>query len=139
MVVATPLKSRPQSVLFVERDDDNRTMYVEYLRGRGLTIVTADTTDEGLAKAADAALVITGIEVPGSFNGIDLVSRLRASSSTQAMPIVVLTAYVFDQDKKRALAAGCDRFLPLPCLPNQLENEIRQLLKLPRRRTRRSH
>jgi CheY-like chemotaxis protein len=119
---------RPSSVLLIERDDDNRAMYAEYLRFRGLTLSTADTTDDGLVRSASADFIVTGIRVPGSFDGFELIRRLREFSSKT--PIIVLTACAFETDRRRAFGAGCDRFLSMPCLPDQLEREIRRLWAL---------
>jgi two-component system cell cycle response regulator DivK len=106
------------SILLIDADDDSRIMYAEYLRSRGMTVVVAEATDDALLKSA------------GSFDGIELVRRIRVSHRTARSPIIVLTACAFEPDQQRALAAGCDRFLPKPCLPEQLEDEIRKLLAL---------
>jgi two-component system, cell cycle response regulator DivK len=117
-------------VLLIDADDDNRSMYAEYLRSRGLTVVTATASDEGLSKSSAADVIVTGIRLAGTFDGVELVRRIRVSARTAHSPIIVLTACAFEPDQQRALAAGCDRFLPKPCLPEQLESEIRRLLAL---------
>jgi CheY-like chemotaxis protein len=118
------------SILLIDADDDSRIMYAEYLRSRGMTVVVAEATDEALLKSAAADVIVTGIRLTGSFDGIELVRRIRVSHRTARSPIIVLTACAFEPDQQRALAAGCDRFLPKPCLPEQLEDEIRKLLAL---------
>lgn len=119
---------RPPSVLLVESDDDSRDMYVEYLRTRGFTPAVAVTTDDGLISATQADVIVTGIRVRGTFDGVELVRRLRQSKRTKNAPIIVLTACAFESDQKRALAAGCDVFLPKPCLPDLLADEIKRVL-----------
>jgi len=130
------------SILLIDPDIDNRLMYAEYLRARGMTVVTAMATDEAWANVATADVIVTGIRVAGTFDGIELVRRLRASRQTARVPIIVLTACAFEPDQQRALSAGCDRFLAKPCLPEQLEREIRNLLavrRLPAPRTARAN
>jgi CheY-like chemotaxis protein len=112
------------TVLLVESDDDNREMYAECLRRYGFTILTADTTDEGLRCASDADVIVTEIRVSGSFDGVDLVSRLRHADATKQKPIIVLTACTFEPDRQRVYAAGCDVLLSKPCLPEQLASAI---------------
>jgi hypothetical protein len=56
---------RPQFILFIE-PDDSRVMYAEYRHTFGFTVLTADTTDDGLTRATDAEVIVTGIRVPGS-------------------------------------------------------------------------
>ena len=58
--------SRPQFILLIEPDDDSRVKYAEYLHTFGFTVLTADTTDDGLTRASDADVIVTGIRVPGS-------------------------------------------------------------------------
>ena len=49
-------------------------MYIDYLQLRGFTVLTADTTDEGLRRASEAAVIVTGVRVPGSFDGVEIGS-----------------------------------------------------------------
>jgi hypothetical protein len=57
---------RPQLILLIEPDDDSRVTYAEYQDTFGFTLLTADTTDDGLTRATDAEVIVTGIRVPGS-------------------------------------------------------------------------
>jgi hypothetical protein len=59
------LVPRPESILFIEPDDDSRDMYADYLRTCGFMVQTADTADDGLIRASDADVIVTGIRVPG--------------------------------------------------------------------------
>jgi two-component system cell cycle response regulator DivK len=117
---------RQQSILFIEPDDDRRVVYAEYLHTFGFTVLTADTTDDGLSRASDADVIVTWIGVPGSFDGVELVRRVRQTDRTKHAPIIVLlTGCVFESDRQRAFAAGCDLFLPKHCPPERLVSEIR--------------
>jgi len=119
-------------VLLIEPHADSREMYTEYLRTCGFVLVIAETTDDGLARAVEADIIVTGIRVPGVCDGVELVRRLRHADETRRTPIIVLTACVFNPDRQRALAAGCDAFLAKPCLPDRLLAEIRRALMLRR-------
>jgi two-component system, cell cycle response regulator DivK len=113
------------TILLVESHDDSRDMYADHLRWCGFTVQTASTTDEALVRAQDADVIVTEIRLHGSFDGVELVGRLRADGVTNRTPIIVLTACAFDTDRKRARAAGCNVFLSKPCLPDRLVTEIR--------------
>jgi two-component system cell cycle response regulator DivK len=115
-------------VLLVESHDDSRDMYADDLRTCGFTVQTAKTTDDGLICAGEADVIVTGICVPGSFDGVELVRRLRKSDKTKTTPIIVVTACAFEPYKQRAHAAGCSAFLPKPCLPERLVDEIQAVL-----------
>ena len=103
-------------------------MYADYLRNNGFSVTEVDSTDAGLSAAPAADLVITGVRVGGSFDGIELVRRLRDDDRTRGKPLIVLTACTFEPDQARAFAAGCDVFLPKPCLPELLLAEARRLI-----------
>ena len=111
-------------VLLVESYEDSREMYACYLRLLGFTVLTANTADEGLIRASEADVVVTGIRVRGSFDGVELVDRLRHEDGTRQKPIIVMTSCAFGSDRQRAHAAGCTVFLQEPCLPEQLVSEI---------------
>jgi two-component system cell cycle response regulator DivK len=119
------LPGRGSVILLVDSHDDSRDMYADYLRTCGFRVQTANTTDEALRHASDADVVVTEIRVHGSFDGVDLVGRLREGDETKETPIIVLTACAFDTDQQRARTAGCNVFLPKPCLPERLVSEIR--------------
>jgi DNA-binding response OmpR family regulator len=117
------------SILLVEPPEDGRPVYAAFLRDHGFSVTEVDTTDAGLSAAPAADLVITGIRMDGSFDGIELVRRLRSSDRTKDMPLIVLTKCAFEPDQARAFAAGCDVFLPKPCLPETLLAEAACLIE----------
>ena len=117
---------RPQSILLIEPDDDSRARLAEHLHTFGFTVLTADTTDDGLTRANDVDVIVTWIGVPGSLDGVELVRQVRQTARTKHAPIMVLlTACVFESDRQRAFAAGCDLFLLKHGPPERLVSEIR--------------
>jgi DNA-binding response OmpR family regulator len=108
--------------------DDALVMYAEFLRCRGLTPVPVTNATDALIAAPTADLIVTGIRLPGECDGIELITRLRGAEETQHKPIIVVSACAMDSDRARVKRAGCDVFLPKPCLPEELFAEIRRLL-----------
>jgi CheY-like chemotaxis protein len=103
-------------------------MYAEFLRYHGLAVIPVTDARDALMLAPRADIVVTGIILDGPMDGVELVSRLRHDDCTRSTPIVVLTACAWPKDRERAEGAGCDVFLPKPCLPNDLLDEVQQLL-----------
>ena len=65
MVTVSPRQNtlpRRSTVLLVESDEDNREMYAGCLRTWGFTVLTTDTTDEGLRCANNADVIVTDID-----------------------------------------------------------------------------
>ena len=116
-------------VLLVQPDDDSREMYAEFLRHHGLACVAVADAADALKAATHATVVITGIRLSaGGIDGVELIERLRRDARTKHTPIIVLTACALSDDRQRAEHAGCDLFLPKPCLPGRLLREVRRML-----------
>jgi two-component system, cell cycle response regulator DivK len=115
------------SILLIDGDNDNRTMYAEFLRLHRYVCITADTSDTAVRFAQSVDVIVTGLQVPGTFDGLELIRRVRRSAATRTTPIIVLTACVFPQDRRRSIEAGCSAFLTKPCLPDDLVATIERV------------
>jgi two-component system, cell cycle response regulator DivK len=119
-----------QTVLLVGPAQDDRSMYAEYLRLRGVQPIEADDAAAALAVAARADAIVTGIHLAGNLDGLELIRCLRAADVTRGKPIIVLTASVLGGSRLRANAAGCDGFLTKPCYPDTLWAELLRVTSL---------
>jgi two-component system cell cycle response regulator DivK len=126
---------RPVVLLVQQSRDDSLEMYAEFLRYHGLAVIPVSDTRDALMLAPQADIVVTGMNLDDPMDGVELVSRLRHDDCTRSTPIIVLTACAWPKDRERAEGAGCDVFLPKPCLPNDLLGEVRQLLAATRSQT----
>ena len=120
---------RPVAALLVDRDDDTRAMYREYLRSAGVEVAEAQDGRTALAKALATRpdVIVTAIRLPG-ISGLDLCKVLRRDPVTASVPVLFVTGDYTDTDIKKALAAGASRVLVKPCLPDRLLREITQLI-----------
>jgi DNA-binding response OmpR family regulator len=119
----------PHSLLLVHANSDDREMYAEYLSSQGFRVITTNTTDGALPLIGPADVIITGLLVPGSFDGVDLIERVRQNPRTALKPVIVVTATTFSHQVERARRAGANVILLKPCLPNVLAAEVRQVLE----------
>jgi len=120
--------ARALTILLVQPNADTLDLYAEYLRARGQNCIPLMDAAAALPAAAAADVVVTGILLPGSADGIELITWIRARERSRRVPIIVLTACAFDTERLRAQAAGCDAFLSKPCLPSELYAEIERLV-----------
>jgi two-component system, cell cycle response regulator DivK len=106
-----------------------RELYMEYLTFRGLGVVAAAEAESGLALAQTVRpdVIVMDIAMPG-LNGITATHRLKQHPRTRGIPVIILTGYAFRAIEQGALEAGADVFLTKPCLPEDLELRIRDLL-----------
>jgi two-component system cell cycle response regulator DivK len=115
-------------VLLVQPHDDTRQMYAEFLLHHGFSVFERANGDDALKVAPLADVIVTGIRLNGGIDGVELVARVRDDDRTKRTPIIVLTASVTADERSRAKQAGCDVFLPKPCLPVELLREVRRVL-----------
>jgi CheY-like chemotaxis protein len=112
-------------VLIVDDHEDSLAMYAYGLLAMGFQPITADTGEDALARANECCpdVVVADIVLPG-ISGLDLTRQLRGDERTRDAGIIVLTGQVGAAMKQQADAAGCDRFLLKPCMPDALAGEI---------------
>lgn len=121
------------AVLLVDAFPDEQNMYAEFLRFSGFDLVFCAAPSRVLAMATEHPIsaVVTRIRQPGAIDGIELTRQIKTDERTRHIPVVIITTYTDPVFESLALQAGCDRFLLLPCLPDRLAAELRQLLDRP--------
>jgi two-component system cell cycle response regulator DivK len=119
----------PVAALLVDRDQDTRHMYAEFLSQSFYRIDEAEDGREALAKALGIQhdVIVTETRLPG-ISGLDLCILLRQDPATKRTPIVVVTGDALAADIERAERAGADVVLVKPCLPETLHGEIQRLV-----------
>ena len=115
-------------VLLVEDHLDTRQMYAEFL-GIGFEVVTAADGEQALdlMRSHLPDVIITDLSLPG-IDGFELIARVRADASFPAIPIICLSGYGGHAHEQRARAAGCDRVLQKPCMPDKLAEIVAELV-----------
>ena len=126
---------RPVVLLVQVSRDDSLEMYAEFLRYHGLAVIPVTDASAALMPAPQADIVVTGVILDDPMDGLELVSRLRHDDGTRSTRVIVLTACAWPKDRTRAEGAGCDVFLPKPCLPNDLLGDVQQQLTATRSQT----
>ena len=116
-------------VLLVEDHQDTRQMYAEFL-GIEFEVVTAADGEQALdlMRSHLPDVLVTDLSLPG-IDGFELIARVRADTSFPAIPIVCLSGYGGHAHEQRARAAGCDRILQKPCMPDKLAEIVAELVQ----------
>ena len=117
-------------ILYVEDNEDNAAMLTAWLEIEGdLAVIVATNGAQGVELAAREApdLVLMDLYLPG-MDGFEAVRLIRANSVARRIPIIALSAHAMDEDRARALAAGCDEFETKPIVFSRLIAKIRRLL-----------
>jgi two-component system, cell cycle response regulator DivK len=125
-----PASSPAPLILVVEDFEDAREMYRDYLDFAGFRVETARDGLEGIQKARALMpdLILMDLSLPG-IDGWEATRLLKADASTRHILVVALSAHALATEGERARSAGCDGFIPKPCLPPDLVSEIDRYLK----------
>jgi CheY-like chemotaxis protein len=119
-------------VLIVDDYADAREMFAAYMTKRaGFRVIEANDGHAALkqAMAQIPDVIVMDLSLPG-MDGWEATRRLKNDARTKHIPVLALTghALVGGPERQRAIEAGCDAFLPKPCLPMDLVAEIQRLL-----------
>ena len=122
---------RALDVLIVE-DNVVNAMVVEAFVGRmGHTPLVAPTAEEGLELLEEQAfdLVLMDISLPG-IDGIEATQRIRAhaDATIRSLPVIAMSAHVFDNEVAQHLQSGMDAFIGKPIAPDGLAQTIASVL-----------
>lgn len=119
-----------EAVLYVEDNAENRLLVKAVLTSWGFTVFEAKDGVRGLQLASEISpdLILLDLDLP-ELSGYQVVRRLKEDEKTAHIPVVAITANVMKGDREKALAAGCDDYIPKPIdvdlLPQQIDGFIR--------------
>jgi signal transduction histidine kinase len=118
-VTAIPGIEVHRSKILIIDDEESGVRLLERILKRAQIESVTSTTDPRAATTLfqqfQPDLVLTDLLMPHLENGLAVIEQLRdLISSVEYLPIVVLTADVTKESKRRALAAGATEFLTKP-------------------------
>ena len=113
-------------------DDDVRNIFAlsSVIERRGMTVITAGTGREAIAKlesTPDIAIVLMDIMMP-EMDGYETMQVIRQNSAFRRLPIIALTAKAMKGDREKCLEAGASEYLAKPVNTEQLLSSLRTWL-----------
>ena len=125
---------RGRRVLLVEDNELNREIAVEILHEYGFLVDTAENGAIAVDKVRSSPagrydLVLMDIQMP-VMDGYTATRRIRALNdpARAAVPIVAMTANVFEEERKRAFDCGMNAFLSKPLVIDALIAALQDIL-----------
>lgn len=102
-------------IAVIEDNELNRRLVRDVLELRGHEILEAASVEEGraLLHAVTPDLVLLDIQIPGG-GGELLLREIRATEALARVPVVAVTAFAMQDERRRFLAEGFDGYISKP-------------------------
>jgi DNA-binding response OmpR family regulator len=119
-------------ILVVEDSPDIRVLIRMLLEAAGHEVMTASDGRAGVeaTRRERPDLVLMDLSLP-VLSGWEATKAIKESPETASIPVVAVTAHAMHGDRERALAAGCDGFIPKPIDEETFEALVRSYLRPP--------
>jgi len=119
-----------EPILIVDDNPINLKLARVLLVAEGYEVRTAQDADGAIAVLGGfhPRLILMDIQMPG-MDGLELTGRLKADPATKDILILAMTAYAMKGDDEKALAAGCDGYVPKPVDTRPLPSLVASYLR----------
>src|SRR5690242_7952035 len=119
-----------KKILLIEDDPDIQDLVRYSLGQEGFGVETCDNGTAGLLSARKDRpdLILLDVMLPG-LTGKEVCKKLKADRSTEAIPIIFLTARSDEIDKMIGFEIGADDYVSKPFSPRELAARIKAVLR----------
>jgi CheY-like chemotaxis protein len=124
------MKQPSSTVLMVEDDPQMPEVLGGLLHDDNIFLVGARDAREALERLREKTfdLILLDLGLPG-INGFDLLRQIKESPETEAIPVIVLTAWNSTQDKLKGFELGAVDYLTKPFESSELRARLRSALR----------
>lgn len=115
-------------LVLVAEDRDSNYMLVAAILKNEYKLIRANDGKEAIAlcKSTSPDIVLMDMLMP-IIDGKEATLEIRKMNTT--VPIIAVTAYAFDQDRKKAMEIGCNDYISKPINATTLREVIKKHLK----------
>lgn len=119
-------------ILIVEDEPDIMRILTHMLTSAGYRVVPAYGGEDAICKAKRQIpdLILTDLAMP-KVSGVEVIDTLKGDPTTARIPIVAVTAHVWDTLAQTAGQVGCDGYISKPFTMKQILQEVEKHLKPP--------
>jgi len=118
------------SILVVEDEPDVMHIITHALKAAGHTVVQAWGGEDAVRKAKTMKpdLVLTDLAMP-EVSGVAVIHDIKQDPETAAIPVIAVTAHVWDSIAQAAGKVGVDGFISKPFTAKELVAEVEKQLR----------
>ena len=116
----------------VEDDADIMRILVQTLTTAGYEVVPAYGGEDAIRKVKGQKfqVVLTDLAMP-KVSGVEVIQAIKTDPDTSQLPVIAVTAHVWDGIAQSAGQVGCDGYISKPFSTKQLVMEVQKHLKPP--------
>lgn len=107
------------NILIVEDEEISRNLYRLWLKNYNLSFCDSEESMYDKLCGDNFQLIIMDIGLPGSKDGLSLITELKINEGFLMIPIVCITSYDSNDQKANVLNAGADVYLVKP-IPKEI-------------------
>jgi len=121
-----------EKILIVEDDPDIMRILMHTLKAAGYQVFPAYGGEDALRKVKlhKFDLILTDLAMP-KVSGVEVIHQVKKDPQTAQIPIIAVTAHVWDTLAQSAGQVGCDGYISKPFNNKQLILEVQKHLKPP--------
>jgi CheY-like chemotaxis protein len=122
------------TILVVEDDAATMKLITYALNNAGYQVILAYGGEDAIrkVKAQKPDLVLTDLEMP-KVTGYDIIVAVRKDPATRHIPVIAVTAHMWDEMAQNAAQVGCTGYISKPFTAAHLIEEINKHLPSDRR------
>ncbi|WP_158081697.1 response regulator [Paenibacillus selenitireducens] len=122
-------QEKPYRILLAEDHEINQQIAIELLESRGYSVGIASDGYEVLTllNSFEWDLILMDIHMP-DMDGLEATKRIRSRAGYERLPIIAMTANIFQKDQKTYLEAGMNDVIMKPIDVQQMYSTISKWL-----------
>lgn len=125
------IEGKCYKILVIDSKAEHCSVIHHLLTPLGFTVIEAENGEVGLNKVIEEKpdLILTDLIIP-KINGLELIRQIKQLPLANQLPIIVVSASVFDFHQQQSIEAGGDAFLPKPVQADILLEHLQKLLNI---------
>ncbi len=116
-----------KKILYVDDDPQSRLL-VKHLIGKNYNLTICDSAEKALEilQCETFDLMLLDILLEGGMSGVELLEQIRTMPRHDETPVVAVTAFAFEEDKKYLLSSGFTDYVSKPIDLNYFKGIVRE-------------